>query len=44
MFGISSYKELHYWEPLWPNSNPGKHIYYSFEQFELSNSGNAIGF
>ena len=28
MLGISSYKDLHYWESLWPNSNPGKHNWY----------------
>ncbi len=26
--GIRSYKDLHYWESLWPNSNPGKHNWY----------------
>ena len=28
MLGIRSYKDLHYWESLWPNSNPGKHNWY----------------
>lgn len=25
MLGIRSYKDLHYWESLWPNRNLGKH-------------------
>lgn len=28
MLGIRSYKELHYWESLWPNRNPGLHNWY----------------
>nr|WP_302189498.1 hypothetical protein [uncultured Prevotella sp.] len=28
MLGIRSYKDLHYWESLWPNRNPGKHNWY----------------
>ena len=28
MLGIRSYKDLHYWESLWPNRNHGKHNWY----------------
>lgn len=28
MLGIRSYKDLHYWESLCPNRNPGLHNWY----------------
>lgn len=28
MLGIRSYKDMHYWESLWPNRNHGKHNWY----------------
>lgn len=28
MLGIRLYKDLHYWESLWPNRNPGLHNWY----------------